>query len=100
LEECLHTLKNGKKCRAIALRNQPWCYFHEPFYCKRPAVRKRTPLPPRPAATQHSSHARVPSVQSALSRILQALAVDSIDSKRAGLVLYRLQITLDNSEPA
>jgi hypothetical protein len=89
LEECLHTLKNGKKCRAIALRNQPWCYFHEPFYCKRPAVRKRTP-----------SHARVPSVQSALSRILQALAVDSIDSKRAGLVLYRLQITLDNSEPA
>jgi hypothetical protein len=42
----------------------------------------------------------VPSVQSALSRILQALAVDSIDSKRAGLVLYRLQITLDNSEPA
>jgi hypothetical protein len=85
--ECRHVKPSGEKCQSPALRNMPYCYFHAR------ANRK----PPR-KLTGEEEPLEIPlledhwAVQIALSQVLARIADSTLDARRAGLMLYGLQI--------
>jgi hypothetical protein len=81
---CRHIKPNGLRCKSPALRNQVFCYFHSQLHsAKKVSVMDNLelPLPEDPAAIQIS-----------IARISQALLCGNIDGKRAGQLLYGLQL--------
>ena len=84
--ECRFIKSNGLKCQSPAMRGSQFCYFHgrTRIYVPRPRSRgKSLRLPP--LKDQASIHA-------ALDKVLRALASGDLDSKRAGNLLYALQM--------
>ena len=87
MHECRHILTNGRRCRAIALTGQPFCYFHK-------RVHRHTIQPP-PAPEEKL---RIPvledqnSVQLAVAQVLDALSSARIDRHQAALYLRGIQI--------
>ena len=85
-QECRFIKSNGLKCQSPAMRGSQFCYFHGRTRVYVPRSRsscKSLQLPP--LQNQASIHA-------ALDEIFQALASGDIDSKRAGNLLYALQM--------
>src|SRR5580698_7068176 len=85
--QCRHIFTAGHRCGSPALRNEHFCYYHHTT--RKPAPKNRPlapfdleiPLPEDRAA-----------IQQALGQILQRIASNQIDPRRAGLLLYGLQI--------
>jgi hypothetical protein len=102
--ECQHIRPSGKKCAAIAIRGHRFCYFH--LQSRRGHYTSITPaeavangaIVPVP----HSATMTLPiledrtAVQMVLTEVLRALAANQIDTKRASLLLYGLQIASSN----
>jgi len=97
LRLCHHIKTNGLQCLSPALKTGQWCYFHA-----RPHQRHSAP-PTIPARTSHRDllHTRhshstplndVGSVHTALSTVINDLASNKIDTKRATALLYGLQL--------
>jgi hypothetical protein len=89
--ECRHIMPNGNKCRAAALRDKPYCYFHDRTH-RITGSRGRTKKQPIQLPILEDRSA----IQLALAQILDALAAARIDAKRASLLLYGLQIASQN----
>jgi hypothetical protein len=93
--ECRHVLPNGKKCRGMALRNHPYCYFHNSLH--RLALQKVTP---KGEKDERPFELPVPEDQSAiqlsLGMVFKALGANKLDISRAKLFLYGLQIASQN----
>ena len=89
--QCRHIMPNGLKCRAIALKYQPFCYFHNRMhgFASRPAPAPGEPLK-LPFLEDRSS------IRIALAQILDGLGSAQLDPRRAGLFLYALQIATQN----
>lgn len=114
---CRHIRVNGERCGAVALVDQPFCYYHvelerrhrhfSKLRAAEPAIlhpmflqdgSQRNPIfaeqPPQldlpPLEDRHS-------IQVALSLIITALAEDRIDPKRAALLFYGLQVASSNA---
>lgn len=101
--ECQHVRPSGKKCEAIAIRGHRFCYFH---------LQTRRGLASVTPAEAAANGATAPAPQSAtitlpmledrsavqlvLTEVLRALAAGQMDAKRAGLLLYGLQIAAAN----
>ncbi len=87
---CRHIKPNGLRCKSPALRGNPFCYYHarlhtigkEPYGKYSPM---RLPVPEDAA-----------SIQLSIAKISDALINDHIDTKRAGRLLYALQIASQN----
>ncbi|MFZ3214151.1 MAG: hypothetical protein WA188_21810 [Terriglobales bacterium] len=79
---CEHVKSNGVRCGSPALRAQTYCYFHNNLTGPRVNV---FPL-------LEDGNA----IQLELGEIIRALVDESIDTKRAALVLYALQIASHN----
>jgi hypothetical protein len=83
--QCRHIFTDGHRCGSPCLRNEPFCYYHHTT--RKPAPRTTPtdsfdlPLPEDRSA-----------IQSAIGTVLQRIAAGSLDPKRAGLLLYGLQI--------
>ena len=81
---CRHIKTDGHRCKSPALRGHAFCYFH----CKLHTTTKISALDdislPLPEDSQ--------SIKLALKQIFDALLSSRIDSKRAGQLLYGLQI--------
>ena len=85
--QCRHIFTDGHRCGSICLRGEPFCYYHHTT--RKPAPRKSLgqrssfdlPLPEDRSA-----------IQSAIGMILQRIASNDLDPRRAGLLLYGLQI--------
>jgi hypothetical protein len=89
--ECRHIKTSGGKCGSPALRGKPYCYFHARL--KQRAARIASPylaleLPPLEDRG---------AIQIALGEIVSALADHRLDAKRAGILLYALQIASGNA---
>ena len=91
--ECRHIKTSGGKCGSPALRGKPYCYFHA-------RLKQRAA---RPACV--SIELELPTaledrgaIQLAISEIVKALAGHRIDTKRAGVLLYALQIASSNAK--
>jgi hypothetical protein len=82
---CHHIHSTGKSCGSPALRGEQFCYHHHP-----------TLRPPRHAAARTAFH--LPPItdredfQIAISEVMRRLADNSLDTKRAGLILHCLQM--------
>lgn len=83
--ECRHIRTNGHRCRALAMLDTPFCWFHQTI---RRRTKKEGPEPILELPTLEDPE----SVQLALSDVLCALAAGRINAKSAGTLLYGLQI--------
>jgi len=116
---CRHIRPNGTRGNSPALRQQVLCYFHHRersrFPNLRPAADRETFTRPQVehilrddlarqyySLTPESRTFELPtledhaSIQLALSLLLRAMAQNEIDPKRAGMMLYLLQIASAN----
>jgi hypothetical protein len=83
--ECRHILTSGERCHAAALRNQPYCYFHIKLHRLSNPSGETKPVPMPPIEDDSS-------IKLALTQILGALNSPYMDTRRASLMLYGLQI--------
>jgi hypothetical protein len=90
--ECRHIKPNGSKCQSPALKGMPYCYFHGRLHRSEKVVARADDSLELPLLEDRSS------IQVALSRILNALGSAKLDTRRAGLFLYGLQIASQNVE--
>jgi len=87
--QCRHIFTDGHRCGSPCLRGEDLCYYHH-------TTRKPAPHP-RARRSRHSSF-EIPlpedrsAVQHAIGQVLQRIAANEIDPRRAGLLLYGLQI--------
>ncbi|HTD96214.1 MAG TPA: hypothetical protein VK627_04775 [Edaphobacter sp.] len=87
--QCRHIFTDGHRCGSPCLRGEELCFYHHTT--RKPAQHPRTrrcrrsafeiPLPEDQSAIQHS-----------IGEVLQRIAANDIDPRRAGLLLYGLQI--------
>jgi hypothetical protein len=74
--ECTFTLPNGRKCRGLAGRNQPFCRHHRaknPGHRPIPRNDRYSPLARWRAAGQELPHLRVAELRSLVYELLDAL---------------------------
>src|SRR5437016_4038135 len=83
---CQHVKTNGVQCKSPALRDHQWCYFHGAIN------RPRRPSDPFVLPALEDANA----IQLAVQEVIEALLGKRIDNKRAGLLLYALQIASSN----
>jgi hypothetical protein len=83
---CQHIKVNGLQCRCPALTNRNYCYFHAEL---RDRARRRRKT--AKAETSFPALEDANSIQVALMQVLDDVAHDRLDSKRASLMLYGLQ---------
>ena len=86
-QECRHIMPSGLKCHSPALLNEFFCYYHT-------NLRRST----APKGVFDDQSLKLPALedssalQLALTQILGALGSSKLDARRAGLLLYGLQI--------
>jgi len=87
---CTHIKVTGVRCGSPALRGEQFCYFHQ-----RMVRGVRTPPQARlhPIALIEDEE----SIQAALMEVINALARNAIDLKRAALILRALHIAVKNA---
>lgn len=84
--ECRHIMPSGKKCHSPALKNQAYCYYHND-------LRRHSRPPASDNLLLHSiedNHG----IQIALTQVLTALNSPYMDTRRARLMLYGLQLAM------
>ncbi len=87
--QCRHVFTDGHRCASPCLRHEPFCYYHHTT---------RRPVQNLPARRRRSATFTLPeledraAIQLALSEILQRIASNDIDPKRAGHLLFGIQI--------
>ncbi|HKN22271.1 MAG TPA: hypothetical protein VJX73_12680 [Terracidiphilus sp.] len=93
--ECRHIKSDGCKCKAPALCDKPYCYFHARLHRTLHAAKAESA-----SASGAASDAaiEVPAIEDrtavrfALTQVLQALASKRLEPRRASQLLYGLQI--------
>ena len=89
--QCRHIFTDGHRCGSICLRGEEFCYYHHTT--RRPAQNPR-------ARRGRQSTFDLPvtdpndrtALQSTIVEVLRRIAANDIDPRRAGLLLYGLQI--------
>ena len=85
--ECRHIMPTGAKCHSPALQDKAFCYYHANLRrATAPRSKSDDPPPAIPALEDNGA------VQIALTQVLGELNSSRIDQRRAGLLLYGLQI--------
>jgi hypothetical protein len=88
--QCRHIFTDGRRCGSKCLHHQDFCYYH---HTTRGASARQVP-----ALRDALSTFELPlpedrsAVQASIGLILQRIAAGMLDSRRAGLLLYGLQI--------
>src|SRR5271156_6800797 len=97
---CRHIKTNGLQCHAPALTGGQWCYFHNRLHTRHSRFR------PNDANREYFNRGRDlelcaledrESVQLAISVVINALATNAIETKRATALLYGLQLASANA---
>ena len=87
---CKHIKVTGVRCGSPALRGEQFCYFHQRMI-------RGVPTPPQarlhPVALIENEEA----IQASLMEVINALARNTIDFRRADLILKALHIAVKNS---
>jgi hypothetical protein len=86
---CRHIFTDGHRCSSPCLRQEEFCYYHH-------TTRKPVANPRRRRSRSSTFHLPLPedrsAIQSSIGEVLQRIAANEIDPRRAGLLLYGLQI--------
>ena len=99
--QCRHIFADGHRCGSPCLRQEEFCYYHH-------TTRRPIEHPGRRRRRHSHFDLALPedrsSIQCSIGEVLRRIARNEIDSKRAGLLLYGLQIASlnlpRNAEPA
>jgi peptidylprolyl isomerase len=96
--QCRHIHTGGLRCGSRALRQQEFCYYHHTTRRpKSPAEAGRQTRRLTRSGARHSSF-ELPNpedrgaIQHAIGEVIRRIADDTLDPRRAGLILYGLQI--------
>jgi len=90
---CTHIKVTGHSCGSPALRGKRFCYFHERMI-------HGVPTPPKSRIHPMALIESAEGIQVALMETLNAIARNTIDLKRATLILRALSIATRNSRHA
>ena len=96
--QCRHIRTDGHRCGSPALRSADFCFYHH--NCRKPipkgeAQQRQTERNRRAAFVLPNPEDRS-AIQEAIGQVLLRLAANELDPKRAGLLLYGLQIASCN----
>jgi hypothetical protein len=85
---CHHIFPDGHRCGSPSMRGETLCYYHHP---------DRQPVAnPYARRARRGFHLAPPTnrreLQHALSQVIQRLAANKLDVRRAGLLLHSLQL--------
>jgi hypothetical protein len=87
--QCRHIFTDGHRCASPCLRQEEFCYYHH-------TTRKPVADPRQRRSRRSTFHLPLPedrsAIQSSIGQVLQRIASNDIDPRRAGLLLYGLQI--------
>lgn len=92
--QCRHVFTEGRRCGSPCLRGEDFCYYHH--QARRAAEMRVRDCRDREGPFELPSVENRTGIQTAIGEVLQRIAVCSIDHKRAGLLLYGLQIASIN----
>jgi hypothetical protein len=87
---CHHVLPTSKRCGSPALRGEQFCFYHHPT--RRPPTRVMPSRIPFDVEAITDPEA----LQIALSEVIRRLAGNTLDLKRASLLLISLQLAKAN----
>lgn len=91
--QCRHTMPEGTRCGSPALRGERLCYHHH--QTRRPIADARQRHARRNAFAMPTPNSRA-EIQDGIGRIIAHVAGNDIDLRRAGLLLYALQLASTN----
>jgi hypothetical protein len=98
--QCRHIFTDGRRCASPCLRQEEFCYYHH-------TTRKPVANPEQRRSRRSTFHLPLPedrsAIQASIGEVLQRIAANDIDPRRAGLLLYGLQIAslnLPKTQPA
>jgi hypothetical protein len=87
--QCRHIFTDGRRCASPCLRQEEFCYYHH-------TTRKPVANPKQRRSRSSTFHLPLPedrsAIQASIGEVLQRIAANDIDPRRAGLLLYGLQI--------
>jgi hypothetical protein len=87
--QCRHIFTDGHRCASTCLRQEEFCYYHH-------TTRKPITNPQQRRSRRSTFHLPLPedrsAIQSSIGEVLRRIASNDIDPRRAGLLLYGLQI--------
>jgi len=100
--QCRHIQTGGLRCGSRCLRNQDFCYYHHTT--RRPKsvleaaaqASRLTRHEARNAAFELPNPEDRSSIQHSIGEVLRRIAANTLDPRRAGLLLYGLQIASMN----
>ncbi len=95
--ECRHIKTSGGKCASPAMHDRPFCYYH---WRQRERAAERRTSPAVPLSHALSNLEDRGAIQHAITHVIMALADYQIDTKRAGILLYGLQLASSNAKDA
>jgi hypothetical protein len=95
--ECRHIKTSGGKCASPAMHDRPFCYYH---WRQRERASERRTSPAVPLSHALSNLEDRGAIQHAITQVIMALADYEIDTKRAGVLLYGLQLASSNAKDA
>jgi hypothetical protein len=87
---CQHIKKDGSPCGSPALRNHQFCYFHHRCRPLLPNVDGSAAFPPAPFFLPTLDDRD--SIQRALGKVCDHLLHRRLDPKKAGALLYAIQL--------
>jgi len=85
--QCRHIFTAGRRCQSPSLRGQDFCYFHQ---TNRPS--SAPPQHTHPEAFTLPMPEDRAAIQLALGQVIARIAAGTLNARRAGLLLYALQI--------
>jgi hypothetical protein len=90
IKQCTHIKVNGIRCGSPSLRGEQFCYFHQ-------RMLRSVPVPPdarlHPVALIENEEA----IQASLMEVVNAIVRNTIDLRRADLILKAIHIAVKNS---
>jgi hypothetical protein len=91
--QCRHIFTDGRRCASPCLRQEEFCYYHH-------TTRKPITNPRQRRSRRSTFNLPLPedrsAIQASIGQVLQRIASNDIDPRRAGLLLYGLQIAALN----
>jgi hypothetical protein len=91
--QCRHTMPEGERCGSPAMNGEKFCYHHH--RTRRPIADARLRRARRNAFAMPTPNSRA-EIQDSLGRLIAHVAGNDIDLRRAGLLLYALQLASTN----
>jgi hypothetical protein len=105
---CRHIKTNGRRCKSPSLGLSAFCYFHSRLHRRHKNLLENNSNPtssatgqpqylPDPLELELPPLEDAESIQVSISLLVLALARNRIDSKRAAVLLYGLQLASSNA---